>query len=180
MSPFTPLGDRARWQIVYDLLVNTTTGSIVTYQDMGNALGLDPVTERHKIQMAMRRAAKEHLENDLRSVAPVPNEGYRVVETSRKLELARQQQSRAVRAVKRGRDHVSYADLSGVDEPTREVFKAMAWKFMQQDELIHRLDVRQKRHERQLHAAVTAQEQTSQQLTDLQERLAKLESGRQT
>lgn len=180
MAPFTPAGDRARWQILYDLLRKTETGGIVAYADMGTALGLDPDADRHKIQMAMRRAAKEHLETDLRSVAPVPNHGYKVVETARKLELARQFQGKAVRSVRRGRDHVHYADLSGLDDATRAVFEAMAWKFAEQDEALHRLDVRTKRHERQLQAAITAHQETAQQLTNLQDRLTRLEADRET
>src|SRR5260370_9864402 len=112
MSPFTPHGDRARWRIIYDMLVKAGTGDVVTYQTIAGALGLDADADRHKIQMDMRRAAKEHLENDLRSVAAVPNEGYRIVETPRKLELARNHQANAFRSVRRGRAHVSYADLA--------------------------------------------------------------------
>jgi hypothetical protein len=179
MSPFTPQGDQARWRYIYDLLVKAKTGEIVTYEAMGDALSLDPDADRHKIQMAMRRAAREHLKIDLRSVEPVANAGYRVTETERKLELARKHQAKAVRSVRRGRAHVDYADLASVDEATRNLFEAMAWKFAQQDEVIHRLDVRQKRHERQLQATVSAQEETAQQLADLRERLARLESGQQ-
>jgi hypothetical protein len=180
MAPFIPQGDRARWRIIYDLLVKTETGDTVTYQAMAGALGLHPDRDRQKIQMAMRRAAKEHLENDLRSVAPVPNEGYRIVETPRKLELASKHQARAVRSVRRGRDQIEYADLAGLDDATRTLFEAMAWKFGQQDEMLRRLDVRQKRHERQLKAVVGTQEETAQQLDDLRERLAKLEADRQS
>jgi hypothetical protein len=178
MAPFVPAGEQARWHYLYDLLVKADTGGVVTYEAMAEALGLDPVADRHKIQMAMRRAAKEHLEQDRRSVEPVPNSGYRIVETERKLDLARRYQGKAQKAVRRGRDQVEYADLSLVDDATRAVFEAMAWKFVQQDEVIHRLDVRQKRHERQLKAAVSAQQQTTDQITELQERLAKLEAGR--
>lgn len=178
MSPFDPIGDKARWRFLYDLLVKAEIGDTVTYEAMGEALDLDPQRDRHALQMAMRRAAKEHLEHDLRSVAPVPNVGYRVVETERKLELAKVHQGRAQRSVRRGRAHVENADLSQVDEATRNLFEAMAWKFAQQDEVIHRLDVRQKRHERQLEAAVSAQQQTADQLTELARRLEKLEAER--
>ena len=179
MSPFIPQGDRARWRILYDLLVKAGTGDIITYQEIAEALGLDPGTDRHKIQMDMRRAAKEHLRKDLRSVISVPNKGYRIAETSQKLELARQYQTRAVRSVKRGRDQIEYTNLNELDDTTRALFEVMALKFGQQDEMLSRLDVRQKRHERQLQAVVGTQEETAQQLAELQERLAKLEAGNQ-
>lgn len=182
MSPFTPRGSAARWKIIYDLLRETETNGILTYEIMGKALGLDPdlPSDRHAIQMAMRKAAKEHLELDLRSVAPVPNEGYQVVPTEQKLDLAGRHQSRAVRAVRRGRSHIINVDLASVDDATRAIFEAMAWKFEQQDEALHRLDVRARRHERQLQAAATHQEQTEQQLAELAARLAKLEGERET
>lgn len=178
MSPFAPHGSVARWKIVYDLLRETETDAVLTYEVMAKALDLDPVADRHPIQMAMRRAAKEHLELDLRSVASVPNEGYQVVPTEQKLDLAGRQQGRAVRAVRRGRAHIDNVDLHGVDDATRAIFEAMAWKFEQQDEALHRLDVRARRHERQLQAVATHQEQTAAELAALAERLARLETER--
>jgi len=180
MSPFEAAGDRARWKVIYDQLVKLPPGGILTYAEIGALLSLDPDTDRHKIQMAMRRAAQEHLRVDLRSITSVPNTGYQVVETERKLAIARQHQGKAVRSVRRGRDHVVNADLAGLDQDTRAVFEAMAWKFTQQDEAIHRLDVRQRRQERQLAAAQSAHQQTQEQLADLANRLAKLEAERET
>ena len=179
MSPFTPAGERARWREIYALLAGADTGDVVTYEAMAAALGLDAAADRHKIQVAMRRAAREFLVIDLRSVESVPNTGYRVTETERKLELAKRQQSRGARAVRRGKDQVTYADTAALDEPTRALFEAMAWKFAAQDEAIRRLDVRAQRHERQLQAAASGLQQTEAQLARLQERLEKLEAGRQ-
>ena len=180
MSPFTPAGDRARWKVIYDQLAKLPTGGIITYAELGALLGLDPDADRHKIQMAMRRAAQEHLSTDLRSITSVQNTGYQVVETERKLAIARQHQGKAARSVRRGRDHVIHADLAGLDPDTRAVFEAMAWKFTQQDEAIRRLDVRQRRHERQLAAAQSAHQQTQEQLTDLAVRLARLEAEQES
>jgi hypothetical protein len=180
MSPFTPAGDRARWKAIYDQLVKLPVGGTLTYAEIGALLGLDPDADRHKIQMAVRRAAREHLLVDLRSITSVPNVGYQVVETERKLSIARVHQGKAARSVRRGRDHVVNASLDGLDPDTRAVFEAMAWKFSQQDEAIRRLDVRQQRHERQLAAARSAHEQTAEQLADIASRLARLEAERET
>lgn len=178
MSPFTPVGARARWKYLYDMLKTAETGAVLTYEAMADALDLDPVDDRHTIQMAMRRAAREHLLLDLRSVEPVRGQGYRVVETAGKLDIAGRHQRRAIRQVRWGQSHVVNASLDGLDDATRALFEAAAWKFAQQDEALHRLDVRQRRHERQLAAAQLAQEQTQEQLTDLAERLTRLEAGR--
>jgi hypothetical protein len=180
MAAFVPQGDRARWKILYDLLRKAATGDVVTYQAMADALGLDADADRHAIQMAARRAAQELLKADLRSTDVVPNEGYQVVETVRKLDIARRHQGRAARSVARGRAQVDNADLSTVDDATRAIFEAMAWKFEQQDEALRRLDVRARRHERQLKAATSAQAQTEAQMADLAARLAKLEADRES
>lgn len=179
MSPFTPVGTRARWKVIYDLLTRAEVGDVITYDEMAGALDLDPDDDRHTIQMAMRRAALEHLRNEFRSVEVVRGEGYRIAETVQKLEIASRHQVRAIRQVRRGREHVVNVDLNGVDDATRSLFEAMAWKFAQQDETIHRLDVRQRRHERQLAAAQADHQQTQDQLTALGERLARLEAAGQ-
>jgi O6-methylguanine-DNA--protein-cysteine methyltransferase len=179
MSPFTPAGDRARWRIIYDLLTDADVGDTVTYEDMGAALGLDPDKDRHLIQMAVRRAGREYLTVNLRALAPIPNVGYRVVETSRQLEIAGQHQVKARRSIKRGREQVTYVDVSGLDEATRQMFETMAWKFSQQDEAIKRLDVRQQRMQKQVEAAVSAQEHTQEELAELRARLEKLEGERE-
>lgn len=179
MSPFIPAGDRARWRLVYDLLTEADVGDTVTYEAMGDALGLDPDKQRHLIQMAVRRAAREYLTVNLRALAPVPNVGYRVVEPSRQIEIAGQYQVKARRSIRRGKEQVTYVDLSGLDEATRQMFETMAWKFGQQDEAIRRLDVRQKRMQRQVEAAMSAQEHTQEELAELRSRLEKLESERE-
>jgi hypothetical protein len=176
MSPFRASGDHARWKIIYGLLTATETGDILTYEAMAKALGLDPDEDRHKLQMAVRRAAKEHLVNDLRSLEPVTNEGYRVVETPKKLELAGQHQAKAKRSIARGRAHVIHVDISGMDETTRQAFELMAWKFAQQDEMIRRLDVRQQRTQRQVEAARADLDLSTDQISKLMERMDALEA----
>jgi hypothetical protein len=179
MAPFMPAGERARWRIIYELLTAAGTGDIVTYEAMGLALDLEPEKDRHLIQMAVRRAGREHLLADSRALEPVPNAGYRIVEPSKQLELASRYQGKARRSVRRGHEQVTYVDVSGLDEATRQMFEIMAWKFGQQDEVIRRLDVRQQRMQRQVEAAASAAEHTSGEIASLRARLEKLESERQ-
>ena len=79
MSPFDPIGDVSRWKLAYEVVRAAATDTVVTYDELGEALGLHPVHDRHPIQMAMRRAAKELEEVDKRAVNAVPNKGYRIV-----------------------------------------------------------------------------------------------------
>jgi len=178
MSPFTPIGDQARWKIVYELFSHAAIGAVVTYAAIGEALDLDPADERHIIQMSVRRAAKELLTADCRAIEVVRNEGYAIVEPSRQLALATGHQKRARRSIRRGHDQVTYVDVSALDESTRQMFEIMAYKFGQQDEAIRRLDVRHKRMERQVETAISASQRTAEELEGLKTRLAALEDQR--
>lgn len=180
MAPFKPAGDRARWKIIYDVLSAAKPGDTVTYKDMAAKLDLDPVQDRHVIQMAVRRAAREYLTVNLNSLKAVPNVGYAVIEPSKKLALAEDFEKKGRKAIRRGKAHVDYVDVSALDADTRQMFEIMAWKFGQQDEAIRRLSVKQKRMQRQVEAAVSISEQTSGELEELRKRLEKLESERET
>ena len=178
MSPFQPAGDKPRWRVVYELLVKVETGGTLSYQEMGSALGLDPDTDRHAIQMAVRRAAREHEVTDNRALDAVPNVGYRIVSAPEHIDLASRHQRKAGRSIARGRSKVEHVDLSGVDPQTRKAFEVMAVAFRMQADFNRRLDVRQKRLEQQVAAATSAQSHTSEELADLRERLERLEAER--
>jgi len=179
MSPFEPTGDRARWRIIYDLLVKAETDDTVTYEDMGYALGLDPVADRHLIQMAVRRAAREHESADNRALDAVPNVGYRIVKAPEHLTLAQRHQKKAGRSLARGKSKVDHVDLSGVPPETRRLFEVVGMAFKMQADFNQRLDIRQERLERQVQAAVSAQEHTSEEMTELRKRLDRLEAERE-
>src|SRR5438270_12459950 len=78
-QPFEPIGAKARWRIVYDLLLRKQVDDRVTYVELGTLLDLDPDDERHTIQMSMRRAAQEYEREGKRALESVPNVGYRIV-----------------------------------------------------------------------------------------------------
>lgn len=179
MSPFEPVGARARWRIVYELLCATTTGDVLTYERIGEALGLDPDDDRHAIQMAVRRAAKEHEVGDRRAIEPVANSGYRVVEAPEHLRLARGQQKRAGKALARGQSKVVHVDLSGMEPETRRAFEVVARAFAMQMDFNKRFDVRQAKLEDTITSMSERTERTEQEIADLKARLARLE-GEQT
>lgn len=175
MSPFEPVGAKARWRIVYDLLRATGTGEVLSYERIGEALGLDHAADRHGIQMAVRRAAKEHEVNDRRAIEAVPNAGYRIVEAPEHLRLARGQQKRAGKALERGQSKVVHVDLSGLEPETRRAFEVVARAFAMQMDFNKRFDVRQKRLEESVDAMSERTERTEQEIADLKARLARLE-----
>jgi hypothetical protein len=179
MAPFRPAGDRARWRIVYDLLRATETGSVLAYEVIGEALELDAESSRHVIQMAIRRAAKEHEEADLRAIEAVPNQGYRVVAAGEHLRLARGQSQRAGKALARGQSKVVHVDLSGLEPETRRAFEVVARAFAMQLEFNKRFHVRQDKLEDAVASMTERTDRTEQEIADLRARLARLE-GEQT
>lgn len=176
MSPFEPAGERARWKDVYDVLKAASIGDVVTYEQLGEALQLDPEADRHKIQMAIRRAAAEHEQQDKRALDAVTNVGYRIVEASEHLELARRHQSKASRALIRGHSKAVNVDLTGMDAQTRTALETVARAFAMQMDFNRRFDVRQKRLEEALNAASVRVDRSEQEIADLRSRLERLES----
>lgn len=183
MSPFKPIGEVARWQAVYALLRATKTGDVLTYEAIGEALELDPKLERHAIQMAVRRAAKEHEEADKRAIEAVPNKGYRVVEAPEHLRLARGHHRRASKALVRGQSKAVNVDWAALDPEARRAFEVVVAAFAAQIEFNKRFDVRQKRLEQAFDAMAErtdkTEQRTEQEIAELKARLARLE-GEQT
>lgn len=177
-TTFQPLGEQARWKIIYELLQAADVGSIINYTDMGNALDLDPDEDRHAIQMAFRKAAREYLIRDDRATESVPNVGYRVVEPSEHLGLARKQQTRASKSLKQGHRQVVHVDLNGMDPEIRKAFDVTARAFSTLLDFNRRLDMKQRNLEDALGTIVVRQDRSEDELVALKARLASLEEAR--
>lgn len=176
MSPFKPLGDEARWRTLYDLLRATPTGTVLTYRQMANALGLDPVRHRSAMASAMRKAAEEHEEQDKRAIEVVRDEGYRVVDVDGHLRLAHVHGRRAGAQLEMAYSKVTNVDLSDVDPEVRKGFEVVARGFLEQMEINRRLSARQRRTERALDAVMQRGERTEEEIAELHARLEALES----
>jgi len=178
MSPFDPIGDRARWRIVYDdILVHKPVNGIVTYEEMGEALALHPDDDRQAIQMAMRRAAQELEEIDKHAVDSVPNKGYRIVEAVEHMQLARRQQRKSRTALRSGRSKVVNVDMSGMDPEVRKAFETMAVAFSMMMDLNRRFTVRQDRLEKVVSSIVERHDRSEGEIAALKARLERLEQG---
>jgi hypothetical protein len=178
MAPmFEPIGDRARWRIVYDLLQKLDVGGILEYTTIGDALNLDPDTDRHAIQMAVRRAAKEHEEQDSRALNVVPNIGYRVVEAPEHLQLAQRHQKKSRRSLQRAQSKVVHVDLTGVDAEVRKAFEVTATALSMMADYTRRLDIRQRNLEKIVRTSQDRQDRSEEEIAQLRERLERLERG---
>lgn len=177
MSPFRPHGEQARWRIIYERLADLTIGDVISYTELGEAVDLDPDDERHGIQMAVRRAAREFEEVHKHALEPIPNHGYRVVDIPEHLILAQRQQKRAGKALQRGYSKVVNVDLSAVEPEVRNAFQVVAQAFSMQMEMNRRLDTRQRKLEETVRGINDKQSRSDQELAELRERIARLEGS---
>lgn len=177
MSPFVPAGDAARWRYIYDELVKLNVDDVLTYTAIADTLELDAKKDRHKIQMAVRRAAKEYLEVDKRALDAVPNVGYRVVEASEHLVLAQRFQRKSNRALVAGKSRVVNVDMKALDPEARKAFEVVAIAFSQMLDFQRRMDVRQKQLEEAVDTIAHQHERSQSEIDALKERLGRLESG---
>jgi len=179
MNAFQPIGEQARWKTVYAILRKAKTNKVVTYDELADALTLNPATDRHAIQMAARRAAHELETEDNRAVDPVPNKGYRIVPAPENLALARRQGKKAGRALARGHSKAIHVDLRGVDPEVRRALELTAQAFSLQMDFNRRFAVKQTQLEQaitEITAAQTADRRRSEdEVAQLRERIERLE-----
>lgn len=176
MSPFKPAGERARWRIAFELLRMTETGSILTYEKLGEALGLHPRTNRQKIQQAVKTAEKRFLEDDKRAIEPVVNEGYRVVDARGHLVLARTHQLKSTRELDRGHAVATNIDFNGVDPNVRRALEMTAEGLTMLLEHNQRFEAKQAKFEEALASVSVSVERNEAELAELRSRMDKLEA----
>lgn len=179
MTAFEPVGEQARWRVLYSLVKDVAVGAVLTYEEMATALDLDPLKDRTTIQLAMRRAARELETVDKRAVDALTNQGYRVVEPEEHAVLARRHQRKSNRSLARGHSKVVNVDFNQMEPEARKAIELMASAFASQMEFNRRMDVRQANLEKAVDA-VTRQtemqaERTDEEIAALHDRLRRLE-----
>jgi hypothetical protein len=171
-APFTPVGETARWRILYDLLVKVGVDGVLTYDDAAEALdGVDKAT----IQAAMRRAGKELLTQDNHAIEAVKTVGYRVVTAEEHVRLASAHQSRSRKQLALGRAKVTHVDMSALSSEGRALVQLAATALAYQSEVNKRLDLRQRNLEKSLEAMKVQTSRTDDEVSELRERLARIE-----
>lgn len=147
MPLFEPVGAQARWRTIYELLHPLPVGAVLTYHEIAVPLGLDPVKQRHVIQMAARRAIIELLQVHHRTCEPVRNVGYRVVEPEHHLVLAEGRDRRARNQMRQGYDLATKVNLNGMAPAIRDAMGTLALGFARQMEINRRVDAKQRSHD---------------------------------
>lgn len=147
IEAFKPIGERARWRIIYDLFREAEYGDTITYEQMAESLGLAPRRDRHTIQMAARRAGIELEKVDRRAVDSQRGVGYRVVQPAEVVGLGRKRNTKAGNQIVRGGQVTNAVDLNLVDGPTKDAIMALARGFAVQADINRSVLARQKKHD---------------------------------
>lgn len=174
--PFQPVGEQARWRYAFELFEEAETGTVVSYDELAEAMGLDPVKDRMTIQNAVQQAIPKLEKECRRTVESVRGAGYRVADPKGHLRRAYKHSTKAVRSLKRGQSAADNVDLNTVDDPAvRKALEAMQGAIAGQIEAHRRVVAKVMRQER---AIDLLKEESAQRKIDVEkvnERLARLE-----
>lgn len=177
MKPFQPLGEKARWRTVYELLRKGAVGDVITYDEMGAALEVDPVEGRSILRGAVARAAREFELVDNHAVAPKRNEGYRIVKASEHVGLAGQHQRKSNRQLARSHSKVVHVDMNALTPVEQRVVAAAGQLISMQMDFQRRMDIRQKQVEQVAADLVVRTDRSEEEVAALRARLEKLEAA---
>lgn len=165
---FEPVADRARWEVVYDLLAGLDIGDILTYEELTEALD---VHRRDLVRSPLYKAAQKWGAERKRALVPVPNIGYRVASISEHELLVRGQHRRSKRALHRGRTYAENADRSLMTPQDRERFDGMERTIARQEDMIRRLDIKQQRTDKAIAESRQQQVATDERLKAVEDAL---------
>lgn len=113
-QPTRPDGRSFR-DVAVDALNDEQRGSLISYEIIAGALGLNPKTDLQKIQASVRAANGILLKLHSRGVKNVPGVGYRILPAREHATVAHAHQSKADKAMGRA---VAYFDGANLEEMT--------------------------------------------------------------
>lgn len=188
-EPFTPLGDRARWRIVYEIFQRGDVGDVITYETLGAALGVNPHTDRYIIYQSVHQAAAVLLTEDGMALKAQSRVGYKITKPEERPELTKKQNAKAGRALQRTSDLAVHVDLSGLNPEARQALATLGQMASAQLRINRVLAGRQTRlqkaqialesEQRELwhghHDLTHAQKRTAAEVQEIMERLRDLE-----
>src|SRR5205814_10234506 len=146
-KPGQPIGEKARWRILFEAMKDMKPGHIILYEVMGEVLGLDHVdpSQKSAIGVAARKAVEELRRTERRVFKIVRGHGYQCAQPSEVLSLVQQHQERAITEARAGAEKTAAVDVSRLDPTTRRLFEATAISLSRQQDLMGQLDVRQQK-----------------------------------
>lgn len=171
---------RSRREVAIDLFAALPHDSVVTYEELGRALNLHPVTQRHLIQSSVYAAKLVLATEKKRSIEAIRRVGYRIRLPEEHLVAASQLQLSAGRQLTRARREVDSIDLSMMSPEGRKIALAAATALSFQQQQLRVLDLRHANLQKIIETVSTkveeTREKTEQRLRELETRIAELES----
>lgn len=167
-APFTPAGDLPRWEIIFNLFHGLPVGTLITYQQLTDALGVEFETNRSGLDKAIRVLE----EDDKRTVTCVRGRGYVVAPAAAHLALVKERKKRAKKQVGRA---ISLATNVRKDELSPELAKKLGEQELTlraHADMLSRMDKRVTRQETALKEVRREVKGTS---ADMDDRMSKLE-----
>lgn len=172
-------GRPPRWRILYERIRGREPGSVVSYGELGETLGLDPYRQRAVIRSALRKASAELLEKDRMLLKAEHGVGYRVTMPDERLTLVNRDRSSALRRLEAGHAKATHVDLRAISDPeVRKALQQTGQIIGLQLDFNRRLNERTERLEDVMSTLVQSSENARQAMEDMEERLARLEAGR--
>ena len=179
---FEPHGERARWQVLYEELASLNFGDLLTYERMADLLDL-PLDQRHSMQLAMRRAAKELAVENARHIQAVRGVGYEIVDLAGQVKMTKRGKRKADRAMVVAQRPIVYVDQAALAEAPATIREAFIKVGQVMDALAYahrRAELRTDRIERTLDLVREEQEgdrvRTQEEIDLMKTRLARLEA----
>lgn len=138
-TPFTPIGEKPRWEYIYEELVTLDIGDTLTYERLHELLDVE---DRAAVRPPFYKAAQVWGSEAKRALRPIPNVGYRVVDAPEHEHIAKAQHRSARRKLRRSRQALANADRSRLDDGQRQRFDQMEATLGRHEDMIRRLDGR--------------------------------------
>lgn len=145
-EPFEPVGSEAQWRMVYKAISALGVNDVITYEQLGEALGRDFLEDRAPIYRAMQELERE----DKRTLTNVRNVGYRVAEPGEHEGLAKGHVRRSRRQLNKAKGRVDSADRNGLDAETRRRLDDMGVHLAQVGRAVTKLNRKVSEHDEAL------------------------------
>lgn len=126
MSPFSPKGSRALRVIVAEMTASADFGTVLTFAELAEALGMnDDEAGRAQVRQAVSAARPLVLQDHGRALVAVRGEGYRVALPGEMAGIAQDHRRRADRQISKALAVVDHADMTAATEEERRRFQAV-------------------------------------------------------
>jgi alkylated DNA nucleotide flippase Atl1 len=169
---FDVIGEKPRWELIYDSLAGLDVGDVVTYEQLAAAIGVD---DFEPYRSSWYKAANRFGEDNQRAFRAVNGVGYRVVDAIEHADIAKAHHRKSKRQLRKGRAVLRNADRSRLSTEDSKRFDDMQATIGRHEDLIRRLDVRQERTEKAVAAAAKKHDVTDARIAKLEAALAKLD-----